>query len=129
MLRVATATELLDHVGADLGESSWTVVEASQLERFEQATGAPVEYLALSLVNLFLPELLVVEQLQMGVNVGIDGARFPQPLAQGDRVRGTGQLISAAPAGEGIQAVVRVTVEVEGRTEPACVVDTVSRFF
>jgi hypothetical protein len=37
--------------------------------------------------------------------------------------------VSAEPIGEGIQVVVRVAVEIEGGTKPACVADTVSRFF
>ncbi len=37
--------------------------------------------------------------------------------------------MSAAEAGEGVQVVVRITVEVDGNDKPACVADTVSRFF
>jgi hypothetical protein len=38
-------------------------------------------------------------------------------------------VVSATEAGEGVQVVVRITVELEGSERPACVVDTVSRFF
>ena len=36
--------------------------------------------------------------------------------------------MSAVEAGGGVQVVVRVTIEAEGATKPACVADTVSRF-
>jgi hypothetical protein len=31
--------------------------------------------------------------------------------------------------GEGVQATIRVTVEIEGEQRPACVVDTISRYY
>ncbi len=93
--------------------------------------GAPIAhgYLTLSLANLFLPELLVVEQFSMGVNVGVEKVRFPNPVRVGSRIRGLGEIVSVTEVGEGVQAVVRITIEIEGEAKPACVVDTVSRFF
>jgi hypothetical protein len=38
-------------------------------------------------------------------------------------------VISAEEVKGGVQVVVRVTIEVEGSERPACVVDTISRFF
>jgi acyl dehydratase len=93
--------------------------------------GAPIAhgYLTLSLANLFLPQLLVVESFSMGVNVGLDKVRFPSPVAVGSAIRGRGEVVSAVGTGEGVQVVVRITVEVDGSDKPACVADTVSRFF
>jgi len=47
----------------------------------------------------------------------------------GSRVRGSGELVSVEEVKGGIQSVVRVTVEIEGQDKPACVVDTISRYF
>jgi acyl dehydratase len=129
------------HVGESLGPSSWTTIDRERLDRFAEASGERVEdavwgqwgvapgYLTLSLVNLFLPELVVVERFSMGVNVGVDKVRFPNPVPVGSRIRARGEITSATGVGEGVQAVVRVTIEVDGEEKPACVVDTVSRFF
>src|SRR5690606_27600114 len=97
----------------------------------ESPFGGPIAhgYLTLSLVNLFLPQLLVVEGASMGVNVGLDKVRFPSPVPTGSRLRGHGQVVSVEEAKGGFQITVRVTIEVEGSDKPCCVADTVSRFF
>jgi hypothetical protein len=46
------------------------------------------------------------------------------------RIRGGGELISAEPTRDAaVQAVVRVTVEIEGSPRPGCVIDTISRYY
>ncbi len=138
-----------DHVGAKLGPTEWVEVEQARIDLFAEATGdhqwihvdrerasrgpfgATIAhgYLTLSLVNLFLPDLVTVDGVSMGVNVGLDKVRFPAPVRSGSRLRGRGVIVSAEPAGEGMQVVVRVSIEVEGQDKPAAVIDTVSRFF
>jgi len=142
--------DLLGQEGRDLGASAWTLVDQARIDGFAEVTGdrqwihvdperakeGPFGvtiahgYLTLSLVNLFLPELIEVRGFAMGVNVGCDGVRFLSPVRVGSRVRGRGELIKAEPAkGGAVQSVVRVTVEIEGEERPACVVDTISRYF
>jgi acyl dehydratase len=70
-----------------------------------------------------------VEGTSMGVNYGCEKVRFPAPVPVGSRIRGVGELVSVDEVSGGLQVVVRVTVEVEGGERPACVVDTVSRFY
>ena len=66
----------------------------------------------------------------MGVNYGADRLRFPAPVPVGSRVRAGGELVEASDTKDGaVQAVVRVTVEIEGQERPACVVDTISRYY
>jgi acyl dehydratase len=83
----------------------------------------------MSLVNLFLPQIVKVQGISMGVNYGADRLRFPAPVPVGSRIRGGGELIKVEDVKGGVQTTVRVTVEVEGSDRPACVVDTISRFF
>ncbi len=103
--------------------------------RAESPSGGPIAhgYLTLSLVNLFLPELLEVRGASLGVNVGLGQVRFPSPVPSGARVRGVGHVVEASEAKGGVQVVVRLSVEVEGPDgeplpEPACVAETISRF-
>ena len=65
----------------------------------------------------------------MGVNYGCEKVRFPAPLPVGSRVRGSGELLDVEEVKGGIQSTVRVTVEIEGSDRPACVVNTISRYF
>jgi acyl dehydratase len=85
-------------------------------------------YLTLSLVNHFLPQLVSVPTARMGVNYGCNKVRFPAPVRAGSRIRALGEILEVDPIPDGVQAVVRVTLEIEGGGKPACVADTVSRF-
>lgn len=144
-----TPAELLASIGKQLGHSEWLLIDQDRINLFADATGDhqwihvdPVKakdgpfgaciahgYLTLSLVNLFLPQIVDVQGISMGVNVGCGKIRFPQPVKVGSRVRGAGELVEAEEVKGGIQAVIRVTVEIEGVDKPACVVDTISRYF
>ena len=146
---VNAPSELLGLDGADLGTTDWVGVTQDQIDLFADATGdhqwihvdveratsespygAPIAhgYLTLSLVNMFLPQLLTVNGASMGVNVGLDKVRFPTPVRVDSRIRGRGEIVGVDEVKGGVQVVVRVTVEVEGSDKPACVADTVSRF-
>tara|TARA_R110000823_G_scaffold210224_3_gene340434 strand:+ start:42250 stop:42708 length:459 start_codon:yes stop_codon:yes gene_type:complete len=140
---------LMDAVGRDLGHSSWLQIEQERINQFADATGdhqwihvdperaaegpygATIAhgYLTLSLANLFLPEILEVRNTSMGVNYGCEKVRFPAAVPVGSRIRGHGELISAEEVKGGVQIVVRMTIEIEGSDRPACVIDTISRFF
>jgi len=145
----ASPADLLISAGTHLGFSDWLEIDQQRIDKFADATGDhqwihvdPVRaaegpfgrtiahgYLSLSLVNLFLPQIMNVENVSMGVNYGCEKVRFPAPVPVGSRVRGRGEVISAEEVKGGVQVVVRVTVEIEGAERPACVIDTISRFY
>jgi len=141
--------KLLESVGNELGASDWLEIDQARIDKFADATGdhqwihvdperakdGPFGstiahgYLTMSLVNLFLPQILEVQNVSMGVNYGADKLRFPAPVPVGSRIRGRGELVAAEEVkGGAIQAKVRVTVEIAGGERPACVVETISRF-
>lgn len=132
-----------------MGATDWLLIEQDRIDTFADATGDhqwihvdPVRakdgpfgatvahgYLTLSLVNYFLPQLMTVENLAMGVNYGCDRIRFPAPVIVGSRIRGAGEVTGVESLANGaVQVVVRVTIEIEGSDRPACVVDTISRY-
>lgn len=140
---------LMGTEGTDLGHTDWLAIDQQRIDLFADATGdhqwihvdperaasGPFGktiahgYLTLSLANLFLPQLLEVQNVSMGVNYGCDKVRFPAPVPVDSKVRGRGEIISVEEMKGGVQVVVRITIEVEGSDRPACVVDTISRFF
>ncbi len=145
----ASAEQLRAAVGTFLGATDWLLIEQERVNSFAEATGDhqwihvdPVRaaggpfggciahgYLTLSLVNFFLPQLMRVDNLLMGVNYGCDRVRFPAPVRVGARVRGVGEITAVEALANGaLQVVVRVTVEIEGSDRPGCVVDTISRY-
>ena len=126
--------ELLSVAGQDLGTTAWTAVEAGDVKAFVSATGAPdtqgtvPPLFVLSLTNRFLPELLEVRGATSGVNYGTGTVRFPATVRPGDRVRVSARLLGAEEVAGGVQSTVEITVEVEGSDEPACVVESLSRW-
>lgn len=140
---------LLEATGQHLGYSDWEQIDQKRIDLFAEATGdhqwihvdpekaaqGPFGktiahgYLTLSLANLFLPQIMQVNNTSMGVNYGCEKVRFPAAVPVGSRVRGGGEVISVEEVKGGVQVVVRMTIEIEGGDRPACVIDTISRFF
>ena len=54
--------------------------------------------------------------------------RFISPVKVGDRVRGGAELVELSEVNGGLQSLVRITIEVEGGSKPACVIDSLSRW-
>jgi acyl dehydratase len=144
-----SAEELRGATGVEAGPTDWITIEQSRIDAFADATddhqwihvdparaaagpfGGTIAhgYLTLSLVNLFLPQLVRVENAKMGVNYGAGKVRFPAAIKVGARIRGRAQVLGASDVAGGVQVTVRVTIEVEGGDRPACVADTISRFY
>ena len=126
--------ELIAAPGRDLGTTAWTPVEAADVKAFVSATGTPdlegavPPLFVLSVTNRFLPELLEVRGAASGVNYGTGRVRFPSPVRPGDRIRASARLVGADEVPGGVQSTVEITVEVEGSGEPACVVESLSRW-
>jgi hypothetical protein len=121
--------EVLAAAGRRLGESEWFDLTGDRIALFESVVGpATVEYLILSLSNHFLPQILEVRGVAMGVNYGVDSVQFPARVGAGDRLRATADLIDARPVTGGVQTTIRITIEAAGRPAPACVIDSLSRW-
>ena len=143
------ADELKALVGEHLGWSEYMQITQERVNQFADATGDhqwihvdPVRaaagpygaciahgYLTLSMVNLFLPQLVEVQGTSMGINYGLERVRFPGIVPVGSRLRARAEVVAVATVGEAVQSTVRVTVEREGADRPVCVADTISRYF
>ena len=145
-----TPSALAGSVGTHLGYSDWLQIDQDRIDLFADATGdhqwihvdaerakagpfgATIAhgYLTVSLVSLFLPQIVEVRGIAMGINYGADRLRFPAPVPVGSRVRGGAELLEVETVkGGAIQTKVRVTVEIEGQERPGCVIDTISRYY
>ena len=63
------------------------------------------------------------------LNYGVDRVRFPAPVPVGSRIRGAAELVKVEEIKGSIHATIRVSVEIEGQERPACVADTISRYY
>ncbi len=152
-----SAAALEAAVGTEIGPTEWFTIEQDRVNGFadvtedhqwihidkERAASGPFGttiahgFLTLSLLSHLVSELRSVEGVRMGINYGLNKVRFPAPVPVGSRIRAVGSrirarsmMVSCEPTGDGaVQAVNRVTVEVEGNPKPACVADWVSRFY
>ncbi|MCH8131822.1 MAG: MaoC family dehydratase [Myxococcales bacterium] len=145
-----TPADLKNAIGKQLGVSDWLEIDQQRIDKFADATGdhqwihvdparakngpfgATIAhgYLTQSLVNYFLPQIVEVHGISMGVNYGANRIRFPAPVRVGSRIRGSAELLGVEETKDGgIQATIRVTVEIEGSERPGCVIDTISRYY
>ncbi len=140
--------ELRAATGTHLGYSDWIDIDQDRIDLFAEATGdrqwihvdperaaaGPFGstiahgYLTLSLSNHLLPQILAVEGISMGVNYGVNKVRFPAPVPVGSSVRAGAELLSVEDVSGGIQATMRITIELAGSPKPACVIESVSRY-
>jgi acyl dehydratase len=142
--------DLLTMVGSDLGESQWLDVPQSMIDLFADATGdrqwihVDVEraatgpfggtiahgYLTLSLLIPLWTEILVIENIDMAVNYGLNKVRFPAPVPAGSRLQLQASLAGAEEVGGGgIQATVDAVMRLEGADKPVCIAQMVHRYY
>ena len=141
--------ELKKLAGSNLGTSEWIDVTQERVNTFADATddhqwihvdpdraasgpfGAPIAhgYLTLSLFIPMFTELLEVEGVTTKVNYGLNKVRFPCPVTVGSRVRLVGRLAEVEEIPGGVQITVDGTIEIDGAPKPACVLQSVARFY
>ncbi|MGA9774978.1 MAG: MaoC family dehydratase [Candidatus Dormiibacterota bacterium] len=149
MLTVRGIDEVALLQGRELGPTKWRLITQEQVDRFADATsdhqwihvdperaaasglGGTIAHghLTLSLIPSFLSELVEVEGVGMRVNYGLNRVRFPTPVPVGGRVRARALVERVEPIPGGVAVVTAVTIEVEGRPKPACVAETVGRYY
>lgn len=149
---MAAIDELKRHEGEEIGVGDWFEVTQERIDRFADATndhqwihvdperakegpfGVTIAhgFLTLSLIPGLggggLP--VAVEGVKMGINYGLDRARFISPVPVGSKVRARRKLLEATEAKDGsIQLKTEVTIELEGSEKPACVAETLTRLY
>lgn len=144
-----TPKELFGSEGTELGPTDWLLIDQERVNGFAHVTGdhqwihvdperskdGPFGgtiahgYLTMSLVNFFLPDLIEVRGFSHAVNIGADRLRFLNPVKVGSRIRGRGEIVSVEDKKGAVQSTVRVSVEIDGEETPACVIDTISRYY
>ena len=140
---------MMGQEGALLGPTDWLLIDQDRVDGFAEVTGdhqwihvdpdkakdGPFGgtiahgYLTMSLANFFLPDLIEVRGFSHAVNVGADRLRFLSPVKVGSRIRAAGEIMTVEEIKGAVQSVVRVTIEIEGSEKPACVIDTISRYY
>lgn len=146
---IESLDELVAAEGDELGVSDWHTVTQSEIDAFAQATGdhywihtdperagqGPIGktiahgLYTLSLGPRFTYSIVEFTGFSMTLNYGYDRVRFMSPVPVDSRVRMRSELIGVKRLEGGAQATLRQMFELEGADKPACVADSVLRFF
>jgi acyl dehydratase len=132
----------LEHGGErELGTSSWFTIEQRNIDQFAEATGdhqwihvdpesaaqGPFGttiahgYLTLSLIPALLSEVMSVTDSKMGMNYGVERARFTAPVPSGSEVRLKARLNGAERKPSGVLYRLGFEIEIRGQERPAAV--------
>lgn len=135
--------------GKEWGAGEWLEITQARIDQFADATddhqwihvdperaksgpfGASIAhgFLTLSLIPALGRDIVRVEGIKMAINYGLNRVRFPSPVRVGSRVRARTRNLSISDVEGGVQVVNEVTVEIDGELKPACVAETVSRYY
>lgn len=145
-----TLAELATCVGQEVAVSDWITITQQQVNTFADATGdhqwihvdaekakaGPFGgtiahgFLTLSLLPRFLESSVVINDVRMGINYGLNKVRFVNPVLVGSRLRARMSLAASENIeNNGKQMVWDITIEIEGKDKPACVAQAVIRSY
>ena len=144
-------SDLANHVGEELGVSSWTVLDQARISDFAECTGdhqwihvdaerAAREtryggtiahgFLTLSLIAPTTFEVMMARVAPKSVvSCGLEKVRFLAPVRSGKRVRNHIKLAAVEHRGRGRYLVTTEnTIEIEGEIRPALIAHAVAIF-
>ncbi len=113
------------------GDHQWIHVDVERARR-ESPFGGPIAhgFLTLSLIPRLSWDTFKIQQpFKLSVNYGLNKVRFMSPVPAGARIRPRMKLLDVSEVTGGYQANWQITIEVEGQEKPACVAETVSRYY
>lgn len=146
---VLTPTTLRDRLGTEIGVSDWIHIDQSRIDQFASVTedwqwihvdaarcqaispfGAPVAhgFLTLSLLSRFVNAVVELRGVSHIVAAGLTAVRFIGPVRAGSNVRGRVRLRECTEGDGHVQAVWRVTAEVEHQRHPVMTADWSVRY-
>lgn len=142
--------DLQTRIGEELAVSDWLEITQHRIAQFAEATGdhqwihvdvaraareSPFGgtiahgYLTLSLLVKLAQESIVIGDIRMGVNYGLNRVRFTAPVRAGDSIRARFVLIAYEAIEGGAQLTWKATVEIQGNEKPACIAEMISRWY
>ena len=135
--------------GLEVGVSDWLLISQEHINQFANLThdhqwihvdverakkempgGITIAhgYLTLSMIPAMTAGFLEFTNLKMGINYGLNRVRFTNMVAVDSRIRARSVVKTVRQRSEAIQLIGETSVEIEGESKPACIVETVSFF-
>ena len=136
--------------GTELGPSDWLLIDQERINRFANATndhqfihvdpekaaatpfGSTIAhgFLSLSVIPHMLAQIMPIpDGIVMGINYGIDKARFSHPVKVDSKLRAHAKIdkVSARSGGQ-FMVKTRVTLEIENIDRPALIAHILSLY-
>ncbi len=148
---IADIAELKSLTGQDVAISDWLEMTQERINTFADATGdhqwihvdvekcktdSPFKttiahgYLTMSLISQFSFAALHIQQkFSYLINYGCNKVRFTSPVKCGAQIRSRHKLLEVTDVTGGWQAAWQVTIEIDGQDKPACVAETLGRYY
>ncbi len=135
--------------GTSLGPTDWLTIDQDRVNKFADATGdhqwihvdperaaqgpfgTAIAHglLTLSLTPVLAHDLYTVEGVKMAVNYGYNKVRFVSPVPVGSKIRASAVVGPVTVVPGGVQGQLTTTIEIEGSDKPACVVESIVRYY
>jgi len=135
---ITSHAEFEQHLGQELGVSSWHVITQDQINKFADATyqwihtdeekaknegpfGGTIAhgYLTLSLIPFLWKEIVDIQNLKMEINYGIESLKFAQPVLVNSKIRLKAKLASIVNLRGVTKVHMGIEMEIEGQKKPA----------
>jgi acyl dehydratase len=148
--QIESIATLREFVGKEVGVSDWLDVSQERINQFAEATedrqwihidaeraerespfGTTIAhgFLSLSLLSELAKRTMLVGDVRMGINYGLNRVRFVSPVPAGSSVRGRFTLAALETISGGVQAMWNVIVEREGGDKPCFVAEWLVRYY
>ena len=148
MREIASLAALKELIGQEVAVSNWVDITQERVNQFAEATGdrqwihIDVErsrkespyggtvahgFLTLSLLPKLMESAIVMPDVKMAVNYGLNKVRFMAPVPVGSRIRARMKLLTVDDIPGGAQVSWEVTMEREGSDKPVCVAESIAR--
>ena len=139
-----------DAIGQEVSVSEWFDITQERINAFADATGdhqwihidpirakteSPFKktiahgYFTLSLIAKFSGECIGNNNTKMAINYGANKVRFASPVTVDSKIRAHFKLDTVEEIEGGVQVQWLITIEIEGQQKPACVAETLTRWY
>lgn len=140
MLVISNYADYEQHLGKDLGVSSWHKITQEQINKFAEATldhqwihidpdraatESPFKatiahgYLTLSLIPYLWKQIIDIRNLKMEINYGVENLRFAQAVVVDSEVRLKVKLAAIVNLRGTCKSTISVELEVKDQKKPA----------
>jgi len=120
--------ERIDQFAHATGDHQWIHVDPERAAKGPFGTTIAHGFLTLSMLPHFFERSIVLKDVKMGVNYGLNRVRFTSPVPVDSELRARMKLISIEDIpNNGAQMVWEITFERKGSDRPVCVAESISR--